>query len=632
MLHARLPQRYSILRIPGQSISNPSDRCVSGLAASWSRKSRIYSLVLAWLTLPAGLLACATSRKSSGWDEPGHLVAGLKHWQTGTFEMYRVNPPLVRMAATVPVLLANPSTNATSCYEFRSGSRPELAARAEFIAANGGRVIYFHTLARWACIPFSLFGGCICFCWARELFGDAAGVLALAFWSLSPNVIAHAQMITPDAGAATLGLSAAYAFWRWLAQPTWRRAVLAGCALGLAELTKTIWITLFMLWPALWFAWRWLRLKGEGHGHDRSSSRTGDACQLGIILLAALYLINLGYGFEGTFTKLGDYRFVSETLGGAVNREKTRPYGGNRFEASWLAALPVPLPEDYVLGIDLQKRDFERKMLSYLRGEWRMGGWWYYYLYALAVKVPLGTWTLASLALVLSLFGRDYCVGWRAELVLLAPIVVTLALVSSQTGFNHHLRYALPVFPFLFVWLSRVARIVHSGHRKAKGLVVAAAIWSFGSSLWIYPHSLSYFNELGGGPTGGHAHLGCVDIDSNIDWGQDLLYLKRWLDTHPEASPLHLSFSAPYDASIVGIDYALPPTDPQPGWHALSLNRVFGPAHEYTYFQKFKPLAMAGYSIYVYHILPDEANRIRRELGLPELSSTLPLREQQTNN
>ena len=32
---------------------------------------------------------------------------------------------------------------------------------------------------------------------------------------------------------------------------------------------------------------------------------------------------------------------------------------------------------------------------SYLRGEWRKEGWWYYYLYGLAMKVPLGVWALA---------------------------------------------------------------------------------------------------------------------------------------------------------------------------------------------------------------------------------------------
>jgi hypothetical protein len=62
-------------------------------------------------------------------------------------------------------------------------------------------------------------------------------------------------------------------------------------------------------------------------------------------------------------------------------------------------------------------------------------------------------------------------------------------------------------------------------------------LWSIASSLGVYPHSLSYFNELVGGPANGHAHL----LDSNIDWGQDLLLLKEWLDAHPEASPLGLA-------------------------------------------------------------------------------------------
>jgi len=38
----------------------------------------------------------------------------------------------------------------------------------------------------------------------------------------------------------------------------------------------------------------------------------------------------------------------------------------------------------------------------------------------------------------------------------------------------------------------------------------------------------------------------------------------------------------------------------------------------YAYFRCFTPVAMAGYSIY-YHISPEEANRVRRELNLGEL-------------
>jgi hypothetical protein len=168
----------------------------------------------------------------------------------------------------------------------------------------------------------------------------------------------------------------------------------------------------------------------------------------------------------------------------------------------------------------------------------------------------------------------------------------------------------------VFIWISRVARAVELKHWKIASVAGVALAWSVGSSLYYYPHSLSYFNELVGGPKGGHYHLG----NSNIDWGQDLLYLKRWLDKHPEAQPLHLAFDCWYDPKIAGIEYTgRPPTEPEPGWHAVSVNQIHVGSGLYEYFLRFEPVAMAGYSIYIYHVTLEEANCVRRELGLPEL-------------
>lgn len=356
---------------------------------------------------------------------------------------------------------------------------------------------------------------------------------------------------------------------------------------------------------------------------------------MAVILLLGLCVLNLGYGFEGSFRKLGDYGFVSETLGGPREDGRTgySPEPRNRFEGTWLAHLPVPLPKNYVMGIDFQKWEFERKYWSYLRGEWKFGGWWYYYLYALAIKVPLGTWTLMFLALLVTLFGERYAASWRHELMLLAPLIVVLVLVSSQTGFSHHLRYVLPVFPFAFIWASKVARAMDLKRWKIASMAGVAVFWTIGSSLWFYPHSLSYFNELVGGPTGGHYHLS----NSNIDWGQDLLYLKRWLDDHPEARPLGVAYDPHFiDPALVDIEYTSPPPGPdyrepdapqdpkelgpKPGWYALSVDRIHSLSKRHLYFLHFEPVAMAGYSIYIYHITPDEANRVRRQLGMSELS------------
>ena len=304
---------------------------------------------------------------------------------------------------------------------------------------------------------------------------------------------------------------------------------------------------------------------------------------------------------------------------------------GNRFEGGVLEMLPVPLPKDFVYGVDMQKRDFERKAWSYLRGEWRMGGWWYYYAYAVMIKVPLGTWVLILMGLVSAVLCREYRTSWRNELFLLLPGIAVFLLVSSQTGLNHHMRYVLSVFPFLFIWGSRVARSIALEHRAVAAIATIALAWSVVSSLWIYPHSLSYFNESTGGPTRGHFHL----VDSNVDWGQDLLYLKRWLREHPEARPLRIAyFPSIIGTELAGIRAAWPPVDrssprvmemgledvgPKPGWYALSMNELHTPAGHYAYFLDFEPVARVGYSIAIFHITRDQANAVRRKCRLPAI-------------
>ena len=578
-------------------------------------------LLLVILLTHAILLAWGGACHSPVWDEPGHLLAGVSHWQFGTFDLYRVNPPLVRMVAALPVLAAGVRTD-WSNYDPTPGARSERMIRADFVRVNGIRIFWLHTLARWACIPFSVVGAVTCYCWARELYGRGPGLLAATLWSFCPNILGHAQLFTPDAAGSAMGVLAAYLFWRWLGEPSVGRALAAGLGLGFAELSKSTWLVLFLLWPLVWFALRGIRL---GFG----LRWLGEAAQLAAALGLAVYLLNAAYGFEGTGRVLGEYQFVSRAFSGMPHAGTSQGPYGNRFARHWTGRIPLPLPANYVMGIDLQKSDFERPTFSYLRGQWRHEGWWYYYLYALAVKVPIGTWGLLLLTLV-GVLRPWHLPRARNEFLILAPAATVLVLVSSQTGMNHHMRYVLPVLPFGFVWTSKVAHCFRHNigvSRLAGGLLC----WSIVSSLYAYPHGLSYFNELAGGPLRGRFHLD----NSNVDWGQDLFYLKWWCQSHPEARPIWVRFCVPFiDPRAAGIDcHVLPPfqdrsafsarspeqTEPAPGWYVLSTNILHGLAEDCGYFMRFTPVATAGYSIYIYHITPEEANRVRRELGLPPL-------------
>jgi 4-amino-4-deoxy-L-arabinose transferase-like glycosyltransferase len=607
--------------------------------AELSYCNRINFRLLVILAIHAGLLGYNAAHQSPTLNEPGHLVAGLSHWETGSFSLYRVNPPLVRIVGAVPVVIAGYKADWSGFYEY-PGARPVFDMAERFIHANGRHSLSLFAMARLACIPFSLLGAYICFTWATDLFGRGAGYLSCGLWCFSPLVIGHASTIAPDAHAASLGLAACYTFWRWLKNPTWTRTIVTGGVLGLAELSKTTMVLLYPLWPILWIFYRlywhsqmtWKRWFQEGG-------------MLIVRMIVSIYILNLGYLCEGSLTKLKEYQFVSRMFGGDHAQS---PNGGNRFRGTLLGEIYMPLPSNYITGIDIQQKDFEDFSLpSYLRGQYQAKGWWYYYAYAICVKTPVGTLGLIVLTLVIQFTRFRTRRATCADLVvLLAPPALIFAVASMKTGFSHHSRYILPCVPFVFIWVSQLARYIRYSliavrrkftfpkktnclkwpiKRCLRNLIGIVSIVFFSStvfgSLSLYPHSLSYFNNLAGGPRNGPEHL----LNSNIDWGQDLLFLEQWIDENAEDSTVHLAFYNyynPFDLEVkriepwtfkANIDQEHP--HDYNGYYAISVNLLYDfpwpvrdrEGHRYyidtkphAYLRSVEPIGRAGYSIRIF--------------------------------
>jgi Dolichyl-phosphate-mannose-protein mannosyltransferase len=611
-----------------------------------SHSKMIPCLVAILLGIHAAILLDSARKNFVTPDEVGHLAAGISHWETSTYSMYRVNPPMPRSLAVLPVILEQPNIEGIQPDDV-PGHRAEAESGRQFAADNQDRYFHLVWLARLAGIGWSLVGGWLIYRWASELYGWLAGCLGLALWCFEPNVLGHAPLITPDVPATVASLAATYAFWHFLRKPSWGRAVLAGSLLGTALLTKFTLLVLCGVLPLLWFLHRWT----EPDIRFSSLFQSRSLLQGLLIFGISLFVINLGYEFHRTCHPLGSIPFVSRSFTGDLPPGET---SGNRFQDSLLGRVPVPVPADFLRGIDVQRCEFEtRYRPSYLAGEIRYGGWWYYYLYGLAVKVPLGVWGLVLWSLVLTLIRHRSSPNWFDEAILWLPVVVILGVVSSQTGFNRHLRYVLPIFPFVIISTSKLSYFFQVGYRKVGVLVLVLLSWAIGSSLSIHPHYLSYFNEVVGGLDNGQNHL----LNSNIDWGQDLLYLKAWLDQHPEARPLFVAYANNVSPRLAGIkEFDMPPRGPTgaptggaekaaqagplPGFYAVSVNFIRGAPywacdrhdqlyyideHYYDYFRHFQPIAKAGYSIFIYHITPEEANAVRRRLGLSELPEKTPM-------
>src|SRR5262249_46654885 len=145
----------------------------------------------------------------------------------------------------------------------------------------------------------------------------------------------------------------------------------AGLLLGIAQLSKFSMLLLYAVWPLLWVAHRAMvgRRDASGESARRTIAR-GLVHGLAIVALSIL-TIDAGYFFEGVGIPLGRYAFRSRTLTRPVPLGMARPHTENelldatwqfrinRFRGTWLGALPMPLPEHYLLGFDEQKIETE---------------------------------------------------------------------------------------------------------------------------------------------------------------------------------------------------------------------------------------------------------------------------------
>ncbi len=644
---------------------------------------RVIALAALLLLAHVGLATLSLVQENATVDEVAHLPAGISYWKTGSFKLYHHNPPLIKLLAALPVVLANPVT--TPLYQTRAWTSPapsQIDFAQYFAALNADRYFELFTLGRLVMPWLSALGGLLVLAWSWRLHGPGGGLLSLSLWCLAPNILAHARLVTTDLGGTVLVLLAMAGFWHFLRRPSWQTAAAAGLALGLAQLAKFSALSLYVIWPLVGLCWVALSRPWNRRTTARALAWSG------LILGVSLLVINLGYGFEGTGRPIGQFSFASDALtrpghtpGRSPNPLLDLAWRNrvNRFRGSWLGDFPAPLPAHFLLGFDEQRLETEALPLAwfdptagpeertgypvYLDGTLQRTGWRTYYLRCLLYKLPEGTWLLLGLTIIAALTSRHARLPARDELALLALPVVVFALMTFATDINLGLRYILPLFPFAFIAAGRLVPwagvLKGTWRRVAWAGLVAGLLMEAGATLSIHPHYLAYFNWASGGPANGSRHL----IDSNLDWGQDLVGLDRWLDANAPDQPVGLAYFGQINPSIFNLragqrptpafNWFLPPVLPgsisrmaspdqtlqgpaphfQAGLYAISASLVRGlpwrlndPAPDawmpawktselaFTLFADLVPEARIGYSIFIYRLTAAQAARLNSQL------------------
>ncbi|HVE70819.1 MAG TPA: glycosyltransferase family 39 protein [Thermoanaerobaculia bacterium] len=501
-------------------------------------------------------------------------------------------------------------------------------ARGNQLFWRDGNYLRNLALARAGNLPFFLLGLLVVFAWTRRVAGETAALIAAALFAALPPILAHAGLATTDMAAAATTIAALYALALWLDAPSWRRAAILGVAIAAGMLSKFSFLLLFPLGAAILAAFQFRRIRWR---------HAAAVVPIVLVLVAGAYRFERG--------SLVDARAATSVIGTAEHRAATyaqapgyewirpdiliayydyanaaarqgvtgidfvdwakvvgypSPQAGRSGRDSMIGA-PKPAPKPwsepfraawhrlvmrpkfpgiaFITGADfVRQHSAMGHGEAWLFGENRPGGYWYYFPVILFFKTPLPFLVFAGAGFVFLI---------RKRALALALIPLAMLAVSMTSRINIGVRHVLPIYPFLTIAAGCGAFLLW---HRSRALVLVLGAWLAVATSLAHPDYLAWFNEAAG------RHPERIAVDSNLDWGQDLLRL-------PRNEPLYLSYFGSADWRR-HLPHAQPvPAQCTPGLHAVSeMMYLRERDDELRWLARYEPERRVGASIRLYRI------------------------------
>jgi hypothetical protein len=528
-----------------------------------TRSRHIWILVLL-IALGVARIAATYGTLNSTSDEPAHVDSGMEVLQFGSYSYELQHPPLARIAVAIGPYLAG----------LREKTHRDVNTEGFMtVFQDGNEILYADgqywrnlTLARLGVLPFFVLLCVVTYAWAARWFSPLAGLLAVGLLVCTPPILGHAGLATLDLACAATVVTALYAALRWLEEPGVRRAVLFGAAVALALLVKFssgLFLTACCLVALCW----------------RRPALRETMAAAGALLL----LLWAGYGFQ--VGALGPVWGPHPKIEAILNSHPL-------LQPLWDAAMATPLPfPKLLLGLRDVLRHNDLGHGSYLLGEYRTTGWWYFFPLVLAVKTPIGLMVLVAA----SLWALR---TWQQKAT--ALFAAAILAVCLPSGIDLGVRHMLSIYPLLVILGASVCPLAYARGSLSRVAVLVLGLFVVGDSLRVHPDYIAYFNQFAGSAPER------ILAESDIDWGQDLDRLARRL-REVNAPEVHIKYfgSALMEKAGLPTYWDLNAQTPDKGWVAISIHyRYLEHAHDgsFDWLRRYTPRERIGKSIDLFFI------------------------------
>lgn len=520
--------------------------------------TRLYLLLLGVV-----LAACVVATSAGWWnsatnDEP-YFILGAYAAVEGKGLWVVEHPPLYKVAAGISLHFVNLHPAADANREALSQLATHIRA---FLHENRVPALTMLRTARLGMLVFLVLLLWGAFRLGELVVGPEVGLAAAFALACQPLILGHAFLVHTDVPAAASWVWATVFLERFLAGRT-RAWVGLGVWLGLALAAKHSGVLLFPFFTLRLLAFRLRR---------RITWKP---------LVASLVLAWL--------CVLGLTAWTLRNVTLAQEKELVLAVAAKMSAWPWLARVFLPLVflskacAHWFLGLAyVLWNSTHGQGINYFWGAFSPYGFFFYFPLALLAKLSLpftGLWVTG----VAHWRWLTYPLRW------LAFYAALYLIASVGSSFNIGARHLLPVV----AWLSVLAGWMWT--KLGRGVRVAVLAALVASPVVSFPHFISHFSLMVGGPRGGER----IFNDSNLDWGQDWARLahvarvKNW-------QPLYAVYLGADDPSGYGT----------PMENLLLTGRL--PAAGYVAVSSWT--TTVGPQYFIYHNLPENARYLRQLL------------------
>jgi hypothetical protein len=530
-------------------------------------------IVAALLANAAVQMVLAAGDDAPTFDEPFHIGAAVQK-NAGELQWGADHPPFAQLLMGLPLRLHEFEEPAHDADEIDH----DAYVRGKDLMYQGGEesASTILWLARLPILAATLATLLVVFLFAQDLFGGWGGILALVLASTNPSLLAHGKLATTDMVLSGLVFTAIWLIWR-AGHRTCRYGYLGAASVvtGLALATKftALPVVPVLALMVLWVGYR----RRERDGSSRTAGKLGPAATtlaFAVVALATVWVVYLLVDPQLAYRPR-----VLDDPSGLMDRVATL----------------LPMPEAYRDGLRLQIHWDEAGRAGFLFGEKYVGGKWNFYPAILLMKTPIPV--LLGFVTGTCLWIRSGRSGAELAMILAAPAALLAFAMSSGT--NLGIRHIL-VVPLTMAAIGGGAASVAVPSRAVLASVLCA--WSLAGAWISFPSHTAYINEAFGGSDRAYKLVG----DSNVDWGQDLIRLRVWLEDYPRR-PVWLAYFGQAPVEEYGLDVLIATPEQAgriSGTFAVSVsalnNAIPGPYDSLVAGRT--PFAQIGHSILIYEL------------------------------